>query len=335
MQEEMARVGKTARITEDDGSLLVPADSIQEVESSAQPASPEEEIQLEEEEEEDLLLLEESDEGQEEEGSAPSTYVGKKTPSLPTPQSVPVRDDFVDNIDREKLEKEIIRGQGPRGEEFSVVIPSKGNAVTDAPEDCFAVYTQVLDFGVRFPLPDFINNLLKRYNIGICNLTPNSWHHIITYASACSIHNLTPSSKAFIHLHKMVRASKSKGWFALSNLDKYLTLIGKANKVTTWRGDFVFIRCSNQKFVDRMKMWTSVPNFLGKVTLFPPLLDQDLATIELFRSKGATFRGEHLRLPLKWLPFKEYFFDTKFLEATGLIPNADKGDDPSILVNLC
>ena len=140
VQEEMARVKQTARVSEEDGTIRVPAGSIREVESSAQQVSSDDEVQLEEEEE-DLLLVEDDEEVHEGEDVTPSTYKGRKPTELPTPQSVLIRDEFVDNVDKDKLERELIRGQGPKGEEFNLVIPSKGNVVTDAPEGCFAVYT--------------------------------------------------------------------------------------------------------------------------------------------------------------------------------------------------
>jgi len=70
---------------------------------------------------------------------------------------------------------------------YWVVIPSPTNTVDNPPPGCIAVYLEVLEHGLRFPLPKVIMEILHSYDISISQLVPNSWASIHSFVATCKL----------------------------------------------------------------------------------------------------------------------------------------------------
>lgn len=136
--------------------------------------------------------------------------------------------------------------------------------MTNALSDCFGVYKEVLDYGLRFPVNPFIIKVLETYYIGLCQLTPISWLHILGSLATCNMKNMRPSLVAFLYMHTLTKFTKGcrPGWFQLANNSGYITAREKPNKVQSWRNDFIFMRHPKKEVVDMLKVWNYEPHLL-------------------------------------------------------------------------
>ena len=76
----------------------------------------------------------------------------------------------------------------------------------------FGCYEAVIQAGLRFPVHPAINSIIADYDIGLCQLTPNSWFNVLGYIVGCELHGVHPSFAAFAHMHYMTRAPYGDSW---------------------------------------------------------------------------------------------------------------------------
>ena len=60
----------------------------------------------------------------------------------------------------------------------------------------FAVYGSFLKLGMRFPPHPFVVELLDGFNIGLNQMSPNSWAGVFGYIARCELAGITPSFPA-------------------------------------------------------------------------------------------------------------------------------------------
>ena len=242
---------------------------------------------------------------------------------LPSPSNVKCKEEWVRSLRRTKGK---FVEQLKLGSHYRVIIPEPNVSITEAPKNCFGMYMSVLDYGVRLPLHPFISILLHKYRIGISQLSPISWQHVLTFVATCELKEMAPTWGAFVHMHVLYKVAKSlPGWFYIANKTSFCTAVDKPNKLHNWRNEFVFVHCDDEKRAMRLNRWNESPSFLGKVSPLPILSDEEWVVLGYFTKVPVTFKGMKDMVPGKWLPRKEYFYSDKFLVATGLLKRGDRG----------
>lgn len=82
----------------------------------------------------------------------------------------------------------------------------------------FAVYASTLKLGLRFPPHPFVIELLDDYNIGLNQMTPNSWASIFGFIAKCELKGIVPSFQAFVKLVTLAKCpGAAEGWLTFSN----------------------------------------------------------------------------------------------------------------------
>ena len=110
----------------------------------------------------------------------------------------------------------------------------------------FAVYSSFLKLGMRFPPHPFVMELLDGFNIGLNQMSPNSWAGVFGYIARCELEGITPSFPAFLRIASMSQVPKSaEGWLILTYKGAYRTVMGKASKWHHWRKKWVVIKTTN------------------------------------------------------------------------------------------
>lgn len=66
-------------------------------------------------------------------------------------------------------------------------MPKIGTVVTYKVAMSVPVYESVIDLGLIFPLHPFILEVLDGYELGLWQLTPNSWTNILGYIATCEL----------------------------------------------------------------------------------------------------------------------------------------------------
>lgn len=219
------------------------------------------------------------------------------------------------------------------GSGYRIKIPTPSLTIC---EGCIPVYAAMLEAGVRFPLHPFIAELLRAYDLGIAQLTPNSWHNVVSFLAVCELNGVPASVNAFIAIHNLLIAPKSReGCCLLSNKSEYVTAYNKPSKYKNWRSRFIYIKCSDSQEVERLSRWNPTPNFFGRSSIPPRLSSEewDFVDAHFHVPKGEEMRRRRIALPKHWLPDPDYFKDSVFLAAVGLSSHMDKGS--SAVWNLC
>ncbi len=72
-----------------------------------------------------------------------------------------------------------------------------GDRITRPPPGQIGVYLETLWAGLRFPLHEFVNELLVTYQLVPAQLAPNAWRTIIGFLSLCLLHGIPSSVNVF------------------------------------------------------------------------------------------------------------------------------------------
>lgn len=200
------------------------------------------------------------------------------------------------------------------------VIPSPGTAITQTTDNTFAVYKAALDISLRFPLSSFIINILKAYGIGIAQLTPQSWCHILAYMAVCRVRGWACLTGVFLRMHQLTKNSRCKArWFQLSHRDKYMTTITKPNKIYNWKSDFFLVYTKDTLTAQILSTWTTYQNTYKESELSARTaeVERQLAYFKSTDYKYPKFERT-VKVPKNWLPIYECFCNTDFMRAFGL-----------------
>lgn len=210
---------------------------------------------------------------------------------------------------------------------LSIIVPKPGQAITDAPEGTLPVYKETLDIGLRFPPPEFIMELCAGYEIGLCQLTPNSWCHIMGYMGACLVQKLKMTFDSFAFMHTLAKLPKCLfGWFSIANKDPFMTTESKLNKQHVWKSEFVFIDGLEKELVKILgRINIHPPECIGK-NYYPQLTDGETKLTEWFTKRTMLLRPDKLpiQVPKNWLPMRHWLYDRNFLISFGFQFASDK-----------
>ena len=61
----------------------------------------------------------------------------------------------------------------------------------------------MLEAGVRFPLHELYNKILKHFNLAPSQLTPNSWRYLAGFVLLCNGVGVQPMAAVFRHYFKL------------------------------------------------------------------------------------------------------------------------------------
>ncbi|XP_056698996.1 uncharacterized protein [Spinacia oleracea] len=195
----------------------------------------------------------------------------------------------------------------------------------------FPVYAASIKLGMRFPPHPFVVEVLDGFNIGVAQLTPNSWADIFGYIAKCALNDVEPSFNAFLHLVSLSRSpSAAKGWFNLSSRGTYQTVVGKLSKWHMWRKRWVVFYTDDQEMYERMSRWNCDANFMDRDEPLPPLTAEEWDQIMvLFRANTYHLTvDKSFHVPAEWLPHISQFRNEAFLAAVGLGYSMTRGCMP-------
>ncbi|XP_056694812.1 uncharacterized protein [Spinacia oleracea] len=224
------------------------------------------------------------------------------------------------------------------GEGYQMRVPAGlDSTVSLLAEGEFPVYAASIKLGMRFPPHPFVVEVLDGFNIGVAQLTPNSWADIFGYIAKCALNDVEPSFNAFLHLVSLSRSpSAAKGWFNLSSRGTYQTVVGKLSKWHMWRKRWVVFYTDDQEMYERMSRWNCNANFMDRDEPLPPLTAEEWDQIMvLFRANTYHLTvDKSFHVPAEWLPHISQFRNEAFLAAVGLGYSMTRGCMP-IYVPLC
>ena len=169
----------------------------------------------------------------------------------------------------------------PLGDGYTLRPPTKGTTVvwSDARPNAnryFGCYEAAFLAGVRFPLHPTIRAILRGYDLGIWQLTPNSWVNILGYIAACEMQGLNPGWEAFAHMHYLSRSPGGwRAWYTLTTLPNYLMTLDKPSKWHTWKGRFYLASAPSRQENHELRRYNKKPDLLGQKCALPTVPSDD------------------------------------------------------------
>lgn len=177
------------------------------------------------------------------------------------------------------------------GSGYKVKMPKKGSKVTEVPPNCVPVYESSLDLGLRFPLHPFITTVLYGYELGIWQLTPNSWTNILGYIATCELRGYPLSFAVFCKMHTLTRVSSDcDAWFVLSTKKNFMMTAFKPSKWDNFINRFFYIEMTDTELVDRLACWNATPYLVPISLLFTRTISLSLMAIYSETNKSPIHR---------------------------------------------
>lgn len=86
----------------------------------------------------------------------------------------------------------------------------------------FPIYVAAIKLGMRFPPHPSLVDVLNWFNIGVAQLTSNSWASVFGYIAKYALKGVQSSFSAFLHVVSISRSpNAADGWFTLSSRGAY------------------------------------------------------------------------------------------------------------------
>ena len=233
----------------------------------------------------------------------------------------------------------VYRLDHPMGDGYRLNLPHDESTCVTKRRDVrgyFGCYRAALDMGLRFPINPFVWDILEKYNIGLWQLTPNSWANIFGYLATCNIKGFKPDFCVFANMHSITKhAASCDGWFVLSTLPGYSVVVNKSSKWNNWKQRFYVMKTVHKDMAARFNMFNAEPLWLGKDPhLERPPVDPRLADqLEYFQVKKIALgtKGDKMVVPCKWVPDARLLLDHNFQAFSGINSDIPRG----ITVQVC
>lgn len=148
---------------------------------------------------------------------------------------------------------------------------SEASTIHDVWPDKFLVYSGALKSGLRFLVHPLVEEVLDGFDLGLAQLTPNSWSSVLGYVAKCEMKGLKPSFNAFLRLVRPHKAKGAKELFELANRGEYHITFDKPSKHHFWRLRWVAIWTDDEVMELKFGRWQLMPRFLGGSEDFPAL----------------------------------------------------------------
>ena len=207
------------------------------------------------------------------------------------------------------LEDIIEKYKVPR--EYEPKLPSGKETIRTPPADFTGVYHYHVMSGLRFPLNNFITEVLNYYQIHLIQLVPNGFRKIISFILICRSLDIVPSLKLFRHFYK---DSPSGDWISFSKRPNSVELCtGLPTSIKRWKPEFFFVKSEAYPASMALTDLSERP-----ADVIPQLSDAELETVKLITENA-----------LWWVDPDEIT-----LGLAGLSPSWDATDPkPSLLIN--
>ena len=230
---------------------------------------------------------------------------------------------------------EAFKEQHPFGEEWDIIVPPAdavlawGDDIENA-DNYFVCYEAVIEAGLRFPLHRGIRKILKGYDLGVWQLTPNSWVNILSYIAACEFQDIEPSFTAFAHMHYLKSAPGGFGaWYTISTLPEYLMSLDKVSKWGGWKDKWYLVSSPSIRMNKILRRYNKEPALIGQKAVRPALTSnarEQIIEPEFFKTTTEPLGdGSQIVVPKNWIPHPDFFKDERFLSACGLSTMFPKG----------
>ena len=96
--------------------------------------------------------------------------------------------------------------------EFGLILASSSDRVCFPPTSSIGVYEEALKTGLRFLLHLFIKRVLERFSLGLAQIVPNSWCHIVGFICLCNLIDVRPTMGLFWSCYVLKRHPSGRGW---------------------------------------------------------------------------------------------------------------------------
>ena len=141
------------------------------------------------------------------------------------------------NVDRLR-EQYCIPGQ------FRLFAPGADGRVNSPPEGQMAFYVEDLRTGLRFPIPEFVRNVLDYYGLCPTQLAPNSVRLIVSFALLCRLLPTDPRISLFRAFFILRPHPKVRGWWYFNPRKGLSFITGLPSSIHGWKNQFFFASSS-------------------------------------------------------------------------------------------
>ena len=133
------------------------------------------------------------------------------------------------------------------GSDYAIRKPALGSNVVGHSKKYVPVYWPVLEADLYFPLHPMIMEILRGCEVGLWQITPNSWLNILGYIATSELKGLPMSFNIFSHLHSLDRVPCSyDAWYTVWCRPNVMTAYQKPSKWRDWRDRFLSLRQNQQ-----------------------------------------------------------------------------------------
>lgn len=111
-----------------------------------------------------------------------------------------------------------------------------------------AMSRQLFLFGLRFPLTEFLLELLHTTSLGLNKLVPNSYIHLHSFMAFCHDQGIKPSLD-FLYQFFSIGACKEKGFYQFNKQIGRDVLMGTPSSNKVWHKDWFYIKGSDTELI--------------------------------------------------------------------------------------
>lgn len=120
--------------------------------------------------------------------------------------------------------------------------------VTSSPLNQLAIYEEDLHIDLYFLLHSILN-IFDLYQIIPTQLTPNSFHILVSFIILCQFFEIQPRVSLFHAFFKLKRHPKVRGWWFLGPHHGHTFLHGLPSSIHNWKNKFFFITSNHEGFI--------------------------------------------------------------------------------------
>ncbi|CAI0388949.1 unnamed protein product [Linum tenue] len=116
---------------------------------------------------------------------------------------------------------------------------SDGVTIGNCPKGWMGVYVESVQFGMIFPLANWLKEFIHRTGVTVSRLSPSFWAQATAFTLACELVGTTPTLRLFCYVFTFLHLPNS---LTLLKNRAIKGFIRKSPKLTPWCRDFFFVR---------------------------------------------------------------------------------------------
>ncbi|KAL0344265.1 UNVERIFIED_CONTAM: hypothetical protein Sangu_1313900 [Sesamum angustifolium] len=140
--------------------------------------------------------------------------------------------------------------------EFEVSVPPSNSHPSSSPLEYMSFFASKLRAGLRFPLPSFLCDISREFQVPLNQLAPNSVRLLVAFFMVLQYNNFIPNFRVFSHCFQLKRIEPGVFHFALGHGMSFLPTPSPPKR---WKGDFFFILPSRSWNVPHRWIYDSPP----------------------------------------------------------------------------